>query len=63
MNRFALTIDLGNAAMRAPEDVAAALRKAADWIDGVGSHEDGWHLDAGTICDANGNTVGEWTAD
>lgn len=49
---FTIQIESGNTAMQTPEDVAEALRKAADKITQGG--EDG------TIRDANGNTVGFW---
>jgi hypothetical protein len=64
---FTLTIDLGNDAMQAPEDVAAALRRVAREVDCWAE----WPIDDGepatiadnmntTVRDANGNTVGEW---
>lgn len=50
---FTLKIDLGNAAMGTPEDVADALRSiASDVADGD---------ESGIIRDLNGNTVGRWT--
>ena len=68
MDGFTLRIKLGNAAMQTPEDVAEALRKTAEYVEGVGSYEGDdeevrWHLDAGNIRDLNGNTVGSWDAD
>ena len=67
MDRFTLLIELGGAAMQTPKDVAEALRELAEYLDGVGHYEQGedvgWHLDAGTFMDVNGNTVGEWDVD
>lgn len=52
---FALELELGNAAMREPWDVAQALRRVADAVEnGAG---------AGRVGDVNGNTVGTWTVD
>lgn len=55
MARFTLTIELEDAAMRDPGDVAQALEQVAaevrDW--GFGDHP---------ILDINGNTVGRWKA-
>lgn len=55
--KFTLTIELGNAAMQTPADVAAALVGVAYkqlagtlWTD----------ADSGPIRDKNGNTVGRW---
>lgn len=65
-DKFTLNIELGNAAMQTTYDVAQALRKLAEYVEGVGewgSDEAGgliWHLDAGSIRDENGNTVGGW---
>lgn len=57
MDAFTLTIELGNAAMRSPADVADALRGLADRIedDRVFRADD-----RGGIRDGNGNTVGRW---
>jgi hypothetical protein len=56
---FSLSIELGNDGMRSPEHVAGTLRTLAEYLDGTG----GWqHIDAGTLRDANGNTVGQWDA-
>lgn len=49
---FKLAIDIGNDAMEDHDDVAAALRRVAEMLDG--------RYDAGTISDHNGNRVGEW---
>lgn len=52
---FQLNIRLGNAAMLTASDIAAALRKVADRLDGDGVH-------AGTaIMDENGARVGNWS--
>jgi hypothetical protein len=53
---FNLSISMGNDAMRTPMGIASALRSAARRI------EDYEPL-SGTILDANGNTVGEWSFD
>lgn len=53
---FTMTIELGNAAMETPEDVADALRRAADVIEGA-SVEVG---EEAAIRDLNGNAVGRW---
>lgn len=55
---FRLGIELGNAAMSTPADVADALEKAAARIRDC----DGWAgvAEAGNIRDENGNTVGTW---
>jgi hypothetical protein len=50
---FKLEIQLGNAAMRSSEDVAAALRAVSEKVDAGDT--------AGIVRDANGNTVGRWT--
>jgi DUF917 family protein len=49
---FTLTIQLGNAAMQTGEDVAEALARVADSLQGG--------VQSGTIRDVNGNTVGSW---
>jgi hypothetical protein len=50
--RFTLTVELGNAAMSTPEDVADALREVADALEAGAS--------SGIVRDVNGNTVGRW---
>jgi hypothetical protein len=55
MAHFTLNIELGNAAMESPQDVAAALRKVADRLERIESVEAN-----GRIGDLNGNTVGSW---
>jgi DUF917 family protein len=57
---FTLTIELGNDAMQDAQDVADALRAAADYIEQSGGFD---HIDAGKVRDVNGNTVGEWAVD
>jgi hypothetical protein len=52
-SEFTLRIDLGNDAMREPEDIADALRRVAQMIEN--SHGAG-----GSIMDNNGNTVGKF---
>ncbi len=49
---FNLRIELGNAAMQTPEDIADALRSVANKLES-GNTE-------GSIRDLNGNTVGEF---
>jgi hypothetical protein len=55
MPRFALTIELGNAAMRNETHVAAALLRE---LGAIAAGEE-----RGIIRDLNGNTVGSWTVD
>ncbi len=55
--KFALTIDLGNAAMDEPADLADALRNVAAYLDTVYGISPPARK---AILDANGNTVGEW---
>lgn len=52
---FTLTIELGNDAMQAPEDVARALRRVAVDVERVEFTPLPVH-----VRDANGNTVGRW---
>jgi hypothetical protein len=52
---FTLTIDLGNDAMQREEDIARALRRIADRIDGGATD--------GAVMDDNGNKVGSWVVD
>lgn len=58
-SRFTLTIQLGNAAMQTADDIAGALRAAADTLanryDGLTPPDD-----AAPIRDVNGGTVGAW---
>jgi hypothetical protein len=56
MDRFDLTIELGNAAMRDAADVSIALEQIADRLEGL----EGFPGFEGVIVDANGNTVGRW---
>ncbi len=58
MDRFTLTIDLGNEEMQTPMNVAEALRKLATKLE-----RDYNALDCdlgGKIMDLNGNSVGKW---
>jgi hypothetical protein len=55
-DKFTLTIDMGNAAMRSTDDVARYLRKLAGKID----HE---CRTEGKVMDENGNSCGEWAFD
>ncbi len=50
---FEAKIETGNEAMQSPYDVAQALRRIATKLDR--------DLQAGTVLDENGNTVGSWT--
>lgn len=52
---FSLEIRLGNAAMRTPEDVADALRRTADRLEGA------QECLRAEIRDLNGNVVGSWS--
>lgn len=54
--RFILTIELGNAAMQTPRDVADALRQAADVLENGPTPSQVPQ----TIRDENGNTVGDY---
>lgn len=58
MPEFKLNIELGNAAMQTPQDVAAALRKVADKVDTFVPGE-GCFL---PVVDLNGNSVGSFIA-
>lgn len=59
-NDFTLHIELGNAAMQTPDQVAAVLRIVADRLSNRGDFDDGYN---GTIMDHLGNTVGNWTVE
>lgn len=52
LEKFTLSIDLGNEAMQTGEDVATALKAVASKL----AHGE----DSGRVRDENGNTVGEW---
>lgn len=54
METFTLTIEMGNAAMNTPQNVADALLRAANKINEYGSWE-------GVVSDGNGNLVGRYT--
>ena len=51
-DELTLSLEIGNAAMETPVQVARALRSVADRIE-----DDAL---SGVIVDANGNTVGTW---
>lgn len=53
MDKFTLTIDLGNDAMCSTGDIAEALRNVADRLELYAE-------DSGIIRDENGNKVGTW---
>lgn len=56
--QFALTLTLGNDAMRTAADVADALRRAAGWIEEYADMTPGEGV---SLLDQNGNRVGAWT--
>lgn len=61
---FSLSIDLGNDAMRSPDDVALALERIANILRTRGGEWDttpARRRDSGTIRDSNGNHVGDWS--
>jgi hypothetical protein len=58
--RFQLTITLGNDAMQTGDDVAAALHKAAEHVDGYDLKSKTLPGMVHAIFDANGNRVGNW---
>lgn len=60
VDRFALSIELGNDAMTSPEDVSRALRAIADELTTGAPVHDVWNSGAGRVRDVNGNTVGSW---
>jgi len=53
MNKFILTILMGNAAMLTQDDVAVALEQARDGLERG--------FTSGALFDVNGNRVGGWT--
>ena len=57
VDNFTLSIDLGNAAMQTPDQIADALRKVAEKLTDRGDFSG---PEDGTIRDYNGNTVGQW---
>lgn len=59
LERFELSIELGDDAMQTPDQVAVALRQVAERLTGRGDFEGD---ESGTIIDFNGNTVGTWEA-
>jgi hypothetical protein len=52
-DEFTLSLELGNDAMRSPDDIADALRRVAQMIENSQSG-------GGSIMDNNGNTVGKF---
>ncbi len=56
MNKFTLTIKLGNEAMQTGDDVAWLLRKVIRDLEGNPLTE----ADSQRYVDLNGNSVGEW---
>ncbi len=56
MDKFTLTITLGNEAMQTGSDIAALLRRLASKID----NQDANQLTGGKLMDLNGNCVGKW---
>lgn len=59
MEQFALRIEMGNEAMQTPQDIANALREAADKLDRLDPEIT---FSKGSIHDLNGNKVGKWEA-
>jgi hypothetical protein len=57
--KFTLTIEMGTDAMQFKSDVGAALETQV--IPRLGHVREPVWEENGTIKDANGNTVGEWT--
>lgn len=56
--KFTPTINLGNAAMSEPEDVAAELARIAASISSI---DNAWEIgEKHRILDINGNSVGHW---
>jgi hypothetical protein len=55
--KFTVDIELGNAEMQSPEQVAIVLRDIALELDDQEAFEPGKR-----VRDANGNTVGHWGA-
>ena len=55
--KLVIEVELGNDAMRAPFEAAAAIRKALHFVNPWDSFTKG---DSGKIFDANGNMVGGW---
>lgn len=58
-NAFSLRLTMGNAAMQDTYDIAAQLRRAADFIEDYAGPD---HA-AGPLIDQNGNRVGQWSID
>jgi hypothetical protein len=57
-DEFRLMIELGNAAMQTPDQVADALRRVAAKLSDRGDFDGD---ESGTFRDYNGNTVGKWS--
>lgn len=55
MSTFTLRIEMGNDAMDTADAVACALDELAERLRRADAET------SGSICDANGNTVGEWS--
>lgn len=68
MDRFSLSIDLGNEAMQSALDVAGALYRVGSAVAAASSERaldaselyDGAEATSGPVFDMNGNRVGEW---
>lgn len=61
MAQFTMTIDMGNAAMQTPADIArATVRIFSDFARQMEVCTDG---NSGRIYDGNGNKVGTWNLD
>lgn len=63
MDKFTLTIILGNAEMENALHVALALRGIADRLSILNHNAECVTDEHGSICDMNGNRVGEWRFD
>lgn len=55
MERFTLSINLGNVAMQTRHDIARAMRELASALS-----DDLTDFESGRVLDDNGNTVGAW---
>lgn len=56
MDKFTVTIELGDDAMQDGQDVARALKEVARKVRDLRFS----HADGGGIMDLNGNSVGKW---
>lgn len=62
MMQFTVCINLGNAAMLTPSDVAEALQSiACELVEDADTTEPFAHTNCQTIRDINGNDVGRWS--